>query len=225
MVASKRLRWHSWRVVYSMKRSTQQFRARVKRALPMIEDEIGSDPQFAEVLARMATVVRILDWALCDLDRLRLPDELFEVIPVQTAVRIADAGRRPGHSTSRSRAGAGDRSPAPSSSLGWTAEDLVLLGEVDVHDVRTLLHEARKVLFWRDCPAVVVAAEHCDMSFLNDQDDRELVVGMDGGQADRSLSSSARIGGLDGFLNLLVVARAIVGGDEGTVSGHSSRQV
>lgn len=80
----------SWRVVYSMKRSTQQFRARLKRALPTVENEIGTDPQFADVLATMATVARILDWALCDLDRLRLPDELFEVIPVQTAARIAN---------------------------------------------------------------------------------------------------------------------------------------
>jgi hypothetical protein len=47
---------------------------------------IGVDPQFGEVAAVMAVVVRIIDWAVRDLDRLRLPEELFEVIPSQAVV-------------------------------------------------------------------------------------------------------------------------------------------
>ena len=81
-VSFDRLR-ESWRVVYSMKRSTQQFRARLARTLSTIEQEIELDPQFAGVAATMATVARILDWTMRDLDHLRLPDEMFEVVPVQ----------------------------------------------------------------------------------------------------------------------------------------------
>jgi hypothetical protein len=77
----------SWRRVMSVKRSTQQFRARLVRTLPMIEQEVELDQQFADVSATMATVIRILDWTLHDLDRLQLPDKLFEAI-AQPAVRI-----------------------------------------------------------------------------------------------------------------------------------------
>lgn len=78
----------SWRQVFSMKRSTQQFKARLKRTLPLMEYESELDPQFAEVAATMASVVRILDWTLGDLEGLRLPDELVEVVPVQLAVTV-----------------------------------------------------------------------------------------------------------------------------------------
>jgi hypothetical protein len=88
--AGEQLR-ESWRVVCSMKRSTQQFRARLARTLSAVENEVGTDSQFGDVAVTMAAMVRILDWALRDLDRLRLPDELFEVVPVQPAVRIVSS--------------------------------------------------------------------------------------------------------------------------------------
>jgi hypothetical protein len=47
----------SWRQVTSMRRSTQRFRARVGRTLPYVQMAMTAD-----------------------LDRLRLPEELFEVI-------------------------------------------------------------------------------------------------------------------------------------------------
>ncbi len=78
----------SWRHVFSMKRSTQQFRPRLARTLSMVEQDVELDPQFGDVVTTMAAMVRILDWTMRDLDRLRLPDELFEVVPVQPAVRI-----------------------------------------------------------------------------------------------------------------------------------------
>jgi len=82
-------RRESWRAVCRVKRSTQQFRARLKRTLGTIEKEVEGDPQFGEVAATVSYVVRILDWTIGDLERLRLPDELFEVVPVQPIVRIA----------------------------------------------------------------------------------------------------------------------------------------
>jgi hypothetical protein len=76
----------SWRQVMSMRRSTKQFRARVGRALPSVEMAIGVDPQFADVTAVMAAMVRILDWAVGDLDRLKLPEELFEMVPSRVVI-------------------------------------------------------------------------------------------------------------------------------------------
>jgi hypothetical protein len=82
----------SWRQVMSMKRSTQQFRARLAKAQTAVENEIELDPQFGDVTVTIATVVRILDWTLRDLDRLRLPDELFEVVRPRPVIRIAAQG-------------------------------------------------------------------------------------------------------------------------------------
>jgi len=70
----------SWRQVMSMRRSTQQFRARVGRTLPSVQMAMDADPQFGDVATTMAVLVRVLDWAVRDLDRLRLPEELFEVV-------------------------------------------------------------------------------------------------------------------------------------------------
>ena len=83
----------SWRQVFSMKRSTQQFRARLARMLPVIEKDVELDPQFEDVTSTVATMLRILEWSTRDLDRLRLPDELFEVVPVQPTVRVV-TGRK-----------------------------------------------------------------------------------------------------------------------------------
>lgn len=84
--ADDRLR-ESWRRVMTMKRSTQQFRARLIRTLPLVGQGTDIDPQFGEVAAKMAAVVQILGWTMHDLDRLRLP-ELFEVVTAQPGVRI-----------------------------------------------------------------------------------------------------------------------------------------
>jgi hypothetical protein len=70
----------AWRQVTSVRRSTQQFRARLQRALSSVENDVRLDPQLGDVAAAMTTVVRILDWAIGDLDRLKLPEELFEVV-------------------------------------------------------------------------------------------------------------------------------------------------
>ena len=70
----------SWRQVMSMRRSTQRFRARVGRTLPSVQMAMNADPQFGDVATVMAVMARVLDWAVRDLDRLRLPEELFEVI-------------------------------------------------------------------------------------------------------------------------------------------------
>jgi hypothetical protein len=90
--ADDRLR-ESWRRVMAVKRSTQQFRARLTRTLPLVEQGIDIDEQFGEVAATMATVVHVLGWTMHDFDLLRLPDELFEVAPVQRGVRIV-TGRK-----------------------------------------------------------------------------------------------------------------------------------
>jgi hypothetical protein len=50
--AGERLR-ESWRVVCSMKRSTQQFRARLARTQTAVENEISIDRQFGDVAATM----------------------------------------------------------------------------------------------------------------------------------------------------------------------------
>jgi hypothetical protein len=42
----------------------------------------------------MASVVRILDWTLGDLERLRLPDELFEEGPGAARVTAVVTGRK-----------------------------------------------------------------------------------------------------------------------------------
>jgi len=70
----------SWRQVMSMRRSTQQFRARMGRTLPSVQMAMNADPQFGDVVTVMVVLVRVLDWAVHDLDRLRLPEELFEVV-------------------------------------------------------------------------------------------------------------------------------------------------
>ena len=70
----------SWRQVMSMRRSTQQFRARMGRTLPSVQMAMNADPQFGDVVTVMVVLVRVLDWAVRDLDRLRLPEELFEVV-------------------------------------------------------------------------------------------------------------------------------------------------
>ena len=70
----------SWRQVMSMRRSTQQFRARVSRTLPSVQMAVNADPQFGDAATVMTVLVRVLDWAVHDLDLLRLPEELFEVI-------------------------------------------------------------------------------------------------------------------------------------------------
>jgi hypothetical protein len=79
----------SWRQVISMKRSAQRFRTRLAGAQMVVEGEMEVDPQFGDVAAVMAVTIRILDWAIRDLDRLKLPDELFEVVPQRPVVRIA----------------------------------------------------------------------------------------------------------------------------------------
>ncbi len=90
--ANDRLR-ESWRRVMMMKRSTQRFRVRLTRTLPLVGQEVDIDPQFGDVVAKMAAVVQVLGWTMQELDRLSLPDELFEVIPVQRGVRIV-SGRK-----------------------------------------------------------------------------------------------------------------------------------
>jgi hypothetical protein len=54
--------------------------------LPSVEVAIGVDPQFGNVAVVMAVVLRILDWAARDLDRLTLPEELFEAVPSHAVV-------------------------------------------------------------------------------------------------------------------------------------------
>jgi hypothetical protein len=77
----------TWREVMSVRRSTQQFRARLARALPVIENESGRDVQLGDVAAVMTMVVRILDWTMRDLDRLHLPAELLEVVLPVSRIR------------------------------------------------------------------------------------------------------------------------------------------
>jgi hypothetical protein len=72
----------AWCEAMSVRRSTQQFRARLARTLPVIENECGSDAQLGDVAAVVTVVARILDWAMLDLDHVRLPDELLEVVPL-----------------------------------------------------------------------------------------------------------------------------------------------
>src|SRR5689334_8829207 len=78
-----------WRRVMSMKRTTQQFRTKLERSVAAIDDAAQVDPQFGDVVMVTRVLLRILDWAVGDLDRLRLPDELFEEIPPHTATRTA----------------------------------------------------------------------------------------------------------------------------------------
>jgi hypothetical protein len=72
----------TWREVMSMRRRALLFRARLARTLPMIENESGRDVQLGDVATTIAVLVRIIDWATRDLDRLHLPEELLEVVPL-----------------------------------------------------------------------------------------------------------------------------------------------
>jgi len=74
-----------WRRVMSVKRSTRQFRTRLGRSVAAIDDAAQVDPQFGDVVVVTRVVLRILDWAVGDLDRLRIPDELFEEVPPHMA--------------------------------------------------------------------------------------------------------------------------------------------
>jgi hypothetical protein len=66
----------------SVRRRALLFRARLARTLPKIENESDRDVQLGDVATTIAVLVRIIDWAVRDLDHLRLPAELLEVVPL-----------------------------------------------------------------------------------------------------------------------------------------------
>jgi hypothetical protein len=80
----------TWREVMSVRRSTQQFRGRLARTLPTIEEQTGSDPCLGDVATTVAVLVRILDWVTRELKDVYPPEELFEVIELPFNARRAD---------------------------------------------------------------------------------------------------------------------------------------
>jgi hypothetical protein len=80
----------TWREVTSVRRRTQQFRSRLARTLPTIEEQAGSDPRLGDVVTTVAVLVRILDWATRELKDVYPPEELFEVIELPSDARHAD---------------------------------------------------------------------------------------------------------------------------------------
>jgi hypothetical protein len=75
-----------WREVMSVRRRALQFRSRLVRSLPTIEERAGRDPRLGDVVTTIAVLVRILDWTSSDLKHIYPPDELFEVIELPPVV-------------------------------------------------------------------------------------------------------------------------------------------
>jgi hypothetical protein len=78
----------TWRQVMSVRRSALQFRSRLARTLPTIEEEVGRDPHLGDVVTTITVLVRILDWTMGELKDVYPPQELFEVIVLPTVARL-----------------------------------------------------------------------------------------------------------------------------------------